>query len=122
VHELPLVDPAVWGGDAHSRGIEVKNDSTVYLADGAVLLGGLRVYNAHNVTIRGFGIIAATFLPGEAIGADRECAPQATPSLQLPEYAYVWWDLTGVASIAFAEAIRASTWPTRQISSSRVSR
>ena len=83
MHELPLVDPAVWGGDSGSRGLEVKNHSTVYLAEGAVLLGGLRVYNAYNVTIRGFGIIAATFLPGEAIGAERECAIQAicTPSL-----------------------------------------
>ena len=75
ITELPPVDPEVWGGDAGSRGLALKSHSTLYLAEGAVLLGGLRVYDVENVTIRGFGIIATTFLPGDAIGADRACVP-----------------------------------------------
>ena len=48
-----------------SRGLALQSHSTLYLAEGAVLLGGLRVYDVENVTIRGFGIIATTFLPGQ---------------------------------------------------------
>jgi hypothetical protein len=44
VHELPLVDPEVWGGDKGSRGLALTSHRTLYLADGAVLLGGVRVY------------------------------------------------------------------------------
>eukprot|EP01051_Picozoa_sp_SAG22_P017532 SAG22_NODE_2727_length_2276_cov_1.092329_3_plen_112_part_00 len=80
VHKLPLVDPEVWGGDAGSRGLALTSHSTLYLAEGAVVLGGIRVHDVENVTIRGFGIIAATFLPGEAIGADRECVLPVVPT------------------------------------------
>jgi hypothetical protein len=36
--------PEVWGGDKGSRGLALKSHRTLYLADGAVLLGGVRVY------------------------------------------------------------------------------
>ena len=70
VHELPLVPG--WGVDKGSRGLELQSHQTLYLAEGAVLLGGIRAYNVQNITIKGFGIIAATFLPGAAVGGARE--------------------------------------------------
>jgi hypothetical protein len=70
VHQLPLVPE--WKSDAGARGLELHSHSTLYLAEGAVVLGGIRAYNVRNVTIRGSGIIATTFLPGEAIGGSRE--------------------------------------------------
>ena len=60
VHELPL-QPG-WQTDKGTRGLQLQNHSTLYLADGAVVLGGIRAFNVMNVTIRGRGIIATAFL------------------------------------------------------------
>lgn len=42
------------------------SDSTVYLAQGAVVLAKVVAANVHNVTVRGPGILAAEWLPGTA--------------------------------------------------------
>eukprot|EP01043_Picozoa_sp_COSAG02_P061478 COSAG02_NODE_8276_length_2634_cov_1.256016_3_plen_364_part_00 len=42
------------------------SDSTVYLAQGAVVLAKVAATNVHNVTVRGPGILAAEWLPGTA--------------------------------------------------------
>ena len=64
VHMLEL-QPS-WSIDKGSRGLQLQSDSTLYLAEGAVVLGVVRAYNVQNVSIRGRGILAAAFLPGSA--------------------------------------------------------
>ena len=49
--------------------LELQNDSTVYLAHGAVVLGRIHGANVRNVTVRGPGILASEWLPGEPIPA-----------------------------------------------------
>eukprot|EP00040_Diaphanoeca_grandis_P016011 m.82379 g.82379 ORF g.82379 m.82379 type:complete len:496 (-) comp25512_c0_seq1:161-1648(-) len=44
--------------------LTLKNDSTVYLAQDAVVLGRVEASNVHNATLRGTGILAAEWLPG----------------------------------------------------------
>eukprot|EP00729_Bicosta_minor_P003313 gene3313-32908_t len=44
--------------------LTLANDSTVYLAHGAVVLGHIVGNNVQNVTIKGNGILAAEWLPG----------------------------------------------------------
>ena len=72
-HRLPL-QPS-WNLDGEGRGLRLANHSTVYLAPGAVVLGTLRGDHVHNVSIRGRGILAAAFLPGES----PPCAPARLP-------------------------------------------
>ena len=74
VHRLPL-QPS-WHLAGEGRGMSLRNDSTVYLAPGAVVLGTIRGINVRNVSIRGGGILAAAFLPGES----PPCAPATPPS------------------------------------------
>ena len=72
VHRLPL-QPS-WKLDGEGRGLALSNDSTVYLAPGAIVLGSLIGKNVYNVSIRGSGILAAVFLPGFPPPADMICA------------------------------------------------
>jgi hypothetical protein len=58
-----------WPIDKGSHGLELRSHQTLYLADGSVVLGVVRARNARNITIRGRGILAATFLPGDPIPA-----------------------------------------------------
>jgi hypothetical protein len=46
--------------------LTLQNDSTVYLAPGAVVLGRIEGNNLRNVTVAGNGILAGDWLPGEA--------------------------------------------------------
>jgi hypothetical protein len=72
VHRLPL-QPS-WKLDGEGRGLALTNDSTVYLAPGAIVLGSLVGKNIRNVSIRGRGILAAVFLPGSPPPANMICA------------------------------------------------
>jgi polygalacturonase len=77
VHILPSDnefggDPVMW----------LKNDTIVHIDAGAVVLGYIRANNARNITIRGRGILASSFLPGQAV-----------PTNQLPpscDYSNAW--------------------------------
>ena len=65
-------DPTVtyFGAGVHTipdKVLQLRSDSTMYLAHGAVVLGRVEASNAHNITVRGPGILAAEWLPGEAI-------------------------------------------------------
>lgn len=64
VHRLPL-QPS-WHLDGEGRGMQLVNNSVVYLAPGAVVLGSLVGNYVSNVTVRGAGILAAAFLPKAA--------------------------------------------------------
>ncbi|CAE8598629.1 unnamed protein product [Polarella glacialis] len=61
LHELPY--DSEFGG----RLLRLANDTTVHLDAGAVVLGYVRGDGLRNVTIRGPGILAASFWPGASI-------------------------------------------------------
>lgn len=49
------------------RVLELANDTTYYLAPGAVVLGRFRGSGVRNVTVRGRGLLAVAALPGSAL-------------------------------------------------------
>eukprot|EP00039_Didymoeca_costata_P033616 m.43262 g.43262 ORF g.43262 m.43262 type:complete len:506 (+) comp9960_c0_seq1:157-1674(+) len=51
----------------NDRCLSIQNDTTVYLDAGAVVVGRMFAEYAHNITIRGRGIMAAVALPGDAL-------------------------------------------------------
>ena len=60
--------------------LALRNDSTVYLAAGAVVLGQIAGSNVRNVSVRGPGILAAAWLPGDALpAAEAACAHCGCP-------------------------------------------
>eukprot|EP00037_Helgoeca_nana_P015220 m.142361 g.142361 ORF g.142361 m.142361 type:complete len:508 (+) comp22918_c0_seq1:117-1640(+) len=65
--------PGVHRPPGPGRSITIQNDTTVYIAEGAVVLGVIRGNNVHNVTIRGRGILAGSFLPGEPVPSSQVC-------------------------------------------------
>lgn len=52
-------DPSVihLGPGIHQRSVDLKSGQTLYLAPGAVLFGGINVWNAENVRVRGRGTV-----------------------------------------------------------------
>ena len=62
--------------------LTLRNDSTVYLAAGAVVLGRVEASNVRNVTLRGNGILAAEWLPGTALPFScRHCGCPGSPGI-----------------------------------------
>jgi hypothetical protein len=59
--------------------IKLRNDSTIYLAPGAVVLGRIEGAYVHNISLRGQGILAAEWLPGDPLPASASCGHCGCP-------------------------------------------
>jgi polygalacturonase len=59
--------------------LTLRNDSTVYLAPGAVVLGRIEGAYLHNVSLIGQGILAAEWLPGDPLPPSASCGHCGCP-------------------------------------------
>jgi hypothetical protein len=72
--------PGVHSIAEHGGVLTLENDSLVYLAPGAVVRGRIEAANVRNVTVRGTGILAAEWLPGDPLPASAaDCAHCGCP-------------------------------------------